>query len=425
MLHQLAQAFGQVARQVSKADLQPPAACFGTGFSTGFEQAAPHQVVDEGDDEQRIAFGAAVHERCQRLGRGVGELAEAPPQQRSDGGHIEQPERQLARLVALRQVRCQAVQRRLAVPRIGGPEAGHDQQTCRLRATGDERQRGQRRRVAPVQIFQPQHQRSLRGQHLKGLGDLAQHALRGAQRAGLRLCLRQRRPGQPRQLRQPAGRIAGQQLAQRAGTDLRGQVLQGFQQRQEGLAGAVLLDAAALRRPQLAGAGLPLEEGRDQGRLADASLASDEHQLAPAAAGRSERCVEESEFALAREQAFWPCCRRCRQRRFVRSRRRRLLAVHSSDEAQAHPVHGGDETWRRGVVAEDDTQLADGPGQSGVADHGAGPHRLKQLGLGEELARPGQQRRQQREGLARDRDRLPVAAQLVLGGIGLEGPETP
>ena len=88
-------------------------------------------------------------------------------------------------------------------------------------------------------------------------------------------------------------------------------------------------------------------------------------------------------------------------------------------------MHGGDETWRRGVVAEGDTQLADGPGQGGVADHGAGPHRLKQLGLGEELARPGQQRRQQREGLARDRDRLPVAAQLVLGGIGLEGPETP
>jgi hypothetical protein len=134
-----------------------------------------------------------------------------------------------------------------------------------------------------VQVFEPEHDRSVGGEHFQGLGDLAQHSIRRDRG----VALQQRRVGavgQPGQQRQPGRRVAHENAAQRCGAGLPGQTFQRLQDRQVGFAGAVLLDAAALRPPQIGSGAVSLAERLDQRRLADARLAGDENDPALAQA---------------------------------------------------------------------------------------------------------------------------------------------
>ena len=75
---------------------------------------------------------------------------------------------------------------------IRGPIRPHHQEARGLAAPGQHGQRIHRGKIAPVQVFQPQHQRPLGGQRLECPGQLPRHPLRGRteQLAAQRLTLR-------------------------------------------------------------------------------------------------------------------------------------------------------------------------------------------------------------------------------------------
>ena len=61
---------------------------------------------------------------------------------------------------------------------IGGPQSGKEHQPARLAAPGHARDQVDGGRIAPLQIFQHEHDRAVLRQHFEGVGHLAQHARR-------------------------------------------------------------------------------------------------------------------------------------------------------------------------------------------------------------------------------------------------------
>ena len=324
---QLAQVVGHAGGQLGDRAAQAPAGGW-------LDQIAPaHQVIDHGHRKQCIALGAVVDKARQLVRKrwgapefahplggpttvvvGLGALIpgqlcrglKAPAQVVGQCRRGQPLKRQDAGLAAQAQVLGQAEQGVVPGLDLTRAQAGNDHQSCRVtpaRQVGHHVQAGA---VAPVQVFEPQHDGPFAGQRLQRLCQLAQHALCGGVGRRPTQCGRIGGVGQPGQLHQPGRGVAFKRLAQVVGADLPGQLLQRLQDRQVGLTRAVLIDATALDRPQLAGLGMAGHEGLDQRRLANPGLATDEYQLAPASAGRTKGVVQLLQFGLATHQpAAW------------------------------------------------------------------------------------------------------------------------
>ena len=147
-----------------------------------------------------------------------------------------------------------------------------------------------RRVIAPVQVLDDQHQRLVLRAAVEQFAELAQHAVlaRAGEFAPQAFALGL--AAQPGQLQQPGRRDAAQQRGQRGVVAAeRGQRLEHGQIR---FAGAVLLDALALREGHRAERGGKVV---DQRRLADAGFAGHQHSwLCPAQARSHAACRRDS-----------------------------------------------------------------------------------------------------------------------------------
>ena len=156
-----------------------------------------------------------------------------------------------------------------------------DEEPRALAPARQRREQVERRRIAPVEIFEHQDERPLRRQHLERVGQLAQHAV--ARRAGdPALCrLELRIGGERRQLDEPGRRVPRQHA--RHVRALRGaaEAPERLEHRQIGLALAEVLHALAARRPDAARL-RRRDEGVHERGLADPRLARHEGETARA-----------------------------------------------------------------------------------------------------------------------------------------------
>ena len=269
------------------------------GRNRGRRRAVVVPQAEQVGGEQRVALASFVQRgrqrgqpacRQRRPLRGD-ELLDlrARPQPRLDAGGAA---RQL-QLGAQLGDTTRAVIQRLAAA------SGQQHQRRRALAAREGIDRIERRCVAPVQVFDRDHQRLLGCQPLDRIAPLAQHALaRDAGGARQQQRLLGRLDGR-RQLRQPARRRAPQQRQHRRAPVAVGEPAGGLQQGHVRLARAVLFDALPARDRDVAARRDAREEGGEQRRLADARLTDDEHHLALARQHAQQRGVERGEFARA------------------------------------------------------------------------------------------------------------------------------
>ena len=164
LLNQVPQRLGHVHRHVVERRGQLPA------VRAVLDDTALLQIGHHRDQEQGMALGALVQHR--------GELADQRPLAES-AGHIQRhlgrgrgADRQCGPLVPHQQLLGQGMDRVGRVPRFGRAIGGQHQEPCGIAAPGHVRQPLQGGGVTPVQVFQHQQQRLLRGQALQRLGQL-------------------------------------------------------------------------------------------------------------------------------------------------------------------------------------------------------------------------------------------------------------
>ena len=195
------------------------------------------------------------------------------------GGQAQEFERQLLAVPVHLELLLDGLQRMRRARHIRRPVRSQDQQTRRVPTPGQHAQQIDRGRVAPVQVFQYQHERRVTRHRLERLHQLPQHSLsRRALRAPLyrlHVVVRQ----QPRQLRQPCRRMLPEDLNQRFAPHPSPQTPERLEHRQVGLARAVLLHALAAADTERAALADLRQQRLHQRRLADPRLPCHEHQL--------------------------------------------------------------------------------------------------------------------------------------------------
>ena len=192
------------------------------------EDGAPHELVGDADDEQRIAAGALVDRPGQLVERA--RRGEAAGQVLADGRLVEPRQRDLAALPAHLQLVLDRVERMPSGQRLGGPARGEDQDPRRPGAPREVGEPVHRRGIAPVEILEPEDQGGVRGHDLDGLGQLAQHPLPG-DAGGLSLERPQLRGVQDRRhLDEPRRRVLAEQAGDRRPAGLAAQAGHGFEQ---------------------------------------------------------------------------------------------------------------------------------------------------------------------------------------------------
>jgi len=253
-------------------------------------------MVRDAGEEEWIAVAAPVREWGER-GRDL--LSEARTECCPHVVLVEELERQLGPVAVQLQIELERAQRVLVQDHLGRTVGRQQQQAGRLTPPRQRRDQIERRRVAPVQILEDQDQRRVGGERTQGFDHLAQHApRRGTEALG-------EQPGalglldQGRHLQQP-GRRAARELGDPAlATGAPAETVDRLEQRQIGLARAVLRWALTARDPHLARGADLAQEDVDQRGLADARLAGDEEHLAPPVARRREGRAQLGERRLA------------------------------------------------------------------------------------------------------------------------------
>ena len=284
----------------------------------------------------------------------------------------------------------------------GGP---HHQQPRRLAPSGQQRQRCDRRRVAPVQVFEHQHHRALGGQYLERLGQLPQHARRG----GILPLARSRCPCLRRD---SAGRCASQ-------------------------VGAYCRRHTTRRSPSGARPSRP--SASSSGRYASPAPYCSMHCPRPShsASAAASCCTQASTSVVLPTpaspvtQTSWrtPCCAWAKQacqlrrlgraaqqrrrrggmgewRRGGRQRHRRGARGDRRHKAIPQPMHRGDVAGLLRPLPQRLAQGVETPRQHPLADHGVGPHGVEQGRFGHYLSGLAGQPPQDGQRLGRQRHHL-------------------
>ena len=260
-------------------------------------------VVGQGDDEERVAVGHFVECRHEPgFEFGTFELLD---EVLSNRRLVDRSERQIVARPLLREPSLQRSHGVLTHGCVHGTIGGQDQESCRFRSQRHCSQKIDGRRVAPVEVLEPQHDHLLRGHGFEGDVEFAQHTDR---RPGLRAGSPTFRMSfEPGELREPARRVRFEHLSQRRAARVVQQPSKRVQYRKVGLALAVQLDTLATShedRLVLAVAYMLLEEGPDQAGLSNARLAAHEDQLARARAGGLEEPTQLLQFGPTTEEVI-------------------------------------------------------------------------------------------------------------------------
>ena len=184
---------------------------------------------------------------------------------------------------------------------VGRPVGSEHEQPRGLAPAGQAGQQVDGGRVAPVQVFQDEHEKLVGAQGVEGVEQLTEHPVtRGPLRStlhGFEVFVHQQR----RQLHEPGRR----ELPEDVDNAVAGrppQSTERLQHRQIRLAGAVLFDALPARDANRPVAADPRQERLHQRGLADPRLAGDEHELPLAVRRAVQRCVEPRDFGLPPRQ---------------------------------------------------------------------------------------------------------------------------
>ena len=287
------------------------------------------------------------------------------------GGQELEP--QLAPLAPPTQLLGHAAQGMPPEQHVHGTIRPQHQQPRRL---GPLRQVGEgldRRVIAPLQVFQEQHQRPVGRQRLQRLGELAQHpGRRHAVQAAVEP-LQLRLAHQAGELRQPHRRIPSQH-----GADLvpRGPVPQPPQRFHEGqirLPLPIVLDALPPCRPPLMPGGQACQEHLDHRRLPHSRFPTDEDELTGAVGRALKPPLQGLDFALAPHQG-------------AGRQRWGPLHVASHQKPIALPSDSFEILRRRRRVAQRRPNLLYRRPQHARGDMRARPHVLLHFGFGHQAA---------------------------------------
>ena len=305
-------------------------------------------------------------------------------------------------------------------PHLGGPIRREQEQTRRFPPTRQDGQQVQGGGVAPVQVFEHQHQRLLGGQPLQGLGELPEHPFprRPASAAPQRLQVSGR--DQARHLHQPGRRLLPQERHPPLPAGAPTHASQRLQHRQIRFPHPVVLHALPVPDPQgPLGAKLP-HKGIHQRGLAQARLARDEDHLADAMARLGEPAVETGQFLLPpdRRDRTAPCGWRTARWRSGTVRRERLPHLHRRHKAIALAVQRPHEARGSAPLPQRLAQRLDTGFQHLVPDKLLRPQVLQEFLLGDHPLAMRQEVGQHLKGLAPQLDRRPGAMQL--GALGVQ-----
>ena len=249
------------------------------------EDPLRHELIEQRGEKERISVGD-LEGRCPEGGwelvGGDGWELVGGETKREIPLHVrlgERPESELARMTARQQTSPGRSERMPADDDVGRPVGAEEEEARWLFAHRERRKQVDRRRVAPLEIVEPENQRTLRGERLHGIAHLAQHPL--AIRAGdasekpLVLHLREER----RHLGEPGRRVPTEDVENPIPAGTAAHRRQRLQDRQVGLSGSVLLDALPAGDAKLVAGGGGGEEVAGQRRLADSRLSGEEQDL--------------------------------------------------------------------------------------------------------------------------------------------------
>jgi hypothetical protein len=332
---------------------------------------------DHGVDEQRIPIGAGMDRRGEprrdlRAWKTRLEIAR-------DVGLREIVHGELVTLPAQAQPADHVGQAVLLHGDVRRPVGPDHHQPRRLTTLAEQRQQIERRRIAPVQVLEHEHECHRPGQLLRQHGKLAQHAF-GSGRVQGTAQLIITVAEQPRQLRQPGRRDATQQAGQIGAMRQSGEAFGGFEHRHVWLARSELLDTTTAADPHRRGGSeecIGGEERFDERRLADPGRARHEDDLALARDGSLEERLQSRELDRTADE---------RSRRDGLGHRHRPHLMRCADEAKAAAMNRLDEGRRLGVVAQRDAQLADRLRQRVRRDCDVTPDGVQQLVFRDEHA---------------------------------------
>jgi hypothetical protein len=163
---------------------------------------------------------------------------------------------------------------------IRGPIRAHHQEPRGRAAAGEHGQQIDRRRIAPMQVFEPQDERRLGGQRLERLGQLPPHPLRGSAMAPAAQYVQLGLLDERGHLDEPGGCLPAQERDERSPLRPAREPAEGLEQRQVGLARAMVLDTLSAPDPQVLRPHDLRKKGVEEGGLADPGLPRDKHHLA-------------------------------------------------------------------------------------------------------------------------------------------------
>ena len=138
-----------------------------------FNQAFGYQVLDCIDHEERIALSPLVNDRAERARKAVSgkSRGEVLPH-----GRLSQVfELQFRTLVLRDKLSLHCLEGVSAVDQFRWPIGTDQHQVGGLATTGDRRNQIHRREVAPMQVFQDEHQRRIRRQRIQSVAHFPQH----------------------------------------------------------------------------------------------------------------------------------------------------------------------------------------------------------------------------------------------------------
>src|ERR1051325_4898099 len=228
-----------------------------------------------------MPLGAPVDEVPKRLT--VNAIRKAPAEIGRDVAGREISEHHLARLLSRDELALHRLERMIVDDDLRWPIAGEKEESSGLAPASDHRDELDRRRIAPLEIAEDEHERSIGAEHIERLTHFVEQALAGRSCCTLPRGLRERR----RKLPRPARRHAAYHLDHALALRMPAEPAEGLEDRKVRFACPVLFDALALTyEGRLRFRGDLPAEGFDQRRLADAGLTRHEDDL-PLAAARS------------------------------------------------------------------------------------------------------------------------------------------
>jgi hypothetical protein len=366
-LDQLAQTDRRATRRLGQRSRDAPAAL------APDERPARDQIVHGIDHEQGMPVRAIVE-----MGREPPHLvarcdAEAGIDVGLGVSRGQRCEGDLLALPASLEVLLHAAERVIVDDQVGRPEGPDDQQPGGFTLARDVRDQVDGRGIAPVEILEHEHQRPRTREDLERFGHLPEHPSRPRDHR-----LAGDLPGGPlrlerRELRDPGGRMPPQDATDLAGPVVPSHLPDRIEERQIGLAPAVLLETLSPCDPRVRVVFDVGEEALDERRLSDSALARHEDDAADATGGLPECGTQQ-------RQLVRPADHRAR-------RARRLLeGVVARHEAIALASDCFDVARRVRVVAEGLAQCPHGDLEHASRDVGPGPQRPDELVPADDLA---------------------------------------